>query len=182
MMMTATRLRQIGLGVVLGLCIAAFAVLSLTVHAVRSEVLVADSKIVQLEKRKQLLETEFQARASQHQLAKWNRVDLGFIAPRADQYMDNRAQLALLGQPAGPDAPTPIRVARLERGGQELSEPRDMVSPVSGKPITLAALDAPETAGGALFDAVGDFLIAASPIRPANAQTGAGSLASETAE
>ncbi|MEM9311293.1 MAG: hypothetical protein AAGA34_07575 [Pseudomonadota bacterium] len=182
MMMTASRLRQIGWGVVLALCVAAFAVLSLTVHAVRSEVLVADSKIERLEEQKRRLETEFQARASQHQLAQWNRVDLGFIAPRADQYMDNRTQLAKLGQPAGMDAPTQIRVARLDRSGGGASRGRDMVSPITGKPITLAAMDAPDSANGLLANAFGDFLIAASPIRPAKAQTGATHLVAEATE
>lgn len=182
MIMTASRLRQIGWGVVLGLCVAAFAVLSLTVHAVRSEVLVADGKIVRLEKQRQRLETEFQTRASQHQLAQWNNVDLGFVAPRADQYMDKGRRLAQLGQPAGPDAPTPIRVARLDRSASAKAERRAMVSPITGKPITLASLDAPQSAGGALAGAFGDFLIEASPIRPAKAQTGASGFRAEATE
>ncbi|MEM1196621.1 MAG: hypothetical protein AAGH57_10995 [Pseudomonadota bacterium] len=182
MLMTASRLRQIGWGVVLGLCVAAFAGLSLTVHAVRSEVLVADGKIVRLEKQRQRLETEFQTRASQRQLAQWNNVDLGFVAPRADQYMDKGQRLADLGQRAGPGAPLPIRVARLDRSARAQAERREMVSPITGKPITLASLDAPQGAGGALADAFGDFLIEASPIRPAKAQTAANGLRAEAPE
>lgn len=166
------RLRQIGWGAVLGGCLAVFAVLSLTVHAVRSEVLVSDMKIVQLKTKKQRLETEFQARASQHQLAQWNRVDLGYIAPRADQYLDTRKQLAALGEPMGPGAPSPVRVARAEFGEGLVPSRRDMVSPISGAPITLASAELPQDAGTVFAESFGDLLIAASPIRQAKAQTG----------
>ncbi|MEO0589321.1 MAG: hypothetical protein AAFZ11_02045 [Pseudomonadota bacterium] len=181
MMMTASRLRQIGWGALLGVCLAAFAVLSLTVHAVRSEVLVAETKIVRLKQQRQKLETEFQARASQHKLAHWNSVDMGFIAPRADQYMDTGTQLADLGLPAGPRTPTQIRVARAGDGAIGASSDRKMVSPLTGKPVTLASMDAPSGAGGFLTQTFGDFLIEASPIRQAQAQTGSGYVA-EAAE
>ncbi len=175
MMMTSNRLRQIGWGALLGLCVTAFAVLSLTVHAVRNEVLLAEIDIVALKKKKQRLETEFQARASQHQLARWNRVELGFVAPRADQYLDTRKQIAALGQPLGPNAPSPIRVARADSGEAQAFARRTMVSPVSGAPITLAlASSADDGAGTLLAEAFGDLLIEMSPIRPAKAQTGPG--------
>lgn len=172
MMMTGSRLRQIVWGAAFGLFLTAFAALSLTVHAVRNEVLLADIDIVALKKKRQLLQTEFQARASQHQLARWNRVDLGFGAPRADQYLDTRKQLAALGQPLGPGAPSPIRVAKAGGDNAALLARREMVSPVSGKPITLASAQMPDGAGALFADAFGDFLVKASPIRPANAQTG----------
>ncbi|MEM6857276.1 MAG: hypothetical protein AAF559_05345 [Pseudomonadota bacterium] len=179
MMMTASRLRQIGWGALLGVCIAAFAVLSLTVHAVRSEVLVAEMKIVRLKQQKQKLETEFQSRASQHKLAHWNSVDMGFVAPRADQYMDTGTQLAQLGLPAGPRTPSPIRVARADAGDGDgfirVSRTRKMVSPLTGKPVTLASMDAPSDAGGFLPETFAELLIEASPIRQAKAQTVTGS-------
>lgn len=173
MMKTTNRLRQIGWGSLLGLCVAAFAVLSLTVHAVRNEVLKTDISIVALKKKKQRLETEFQARASQHQLARWNRVELGFVAPRADQYLKGRKQLAELGQRRGPGAPSPIRVARADAQDVGAFARREMVSPVSGAPITLASMRGDdEGAGSLLAETFGDFLIEASPIREAKAQTG----------
>ena len=182
MMMTGTRLRQIGWGVLLGVCVAAFAVLSLTVHAVRNEVVLTDKQIVSLKKKRQLLETEFQARASQHQLARWNRVDLGFVAPRADQYLEGRKQLAMLGQGRGPDAPSPIRLARADGADASQFARREMVSPISGAPITLASLEGPEDGAGTLLaEAFGDLLIEASPIRTAKAQTGS-SLSAEPVE
>ncbi|MEL6539950.1 MAG: hypothetical protein AAF249_14105 [Pseudomonadota bacterium] len=171
-MTAVSRQRQIFWIVALGLSLAAFAGLSLTVHFVRNAVLSADMEIVSLKKKRQLLHTEFQARASQHQLARWNRVDLGFVAPRADQYLDGRKQLAELGQPLGPGAPSPIRVASADAEQAIRVAQRKMVSPISGKPITLASLSTPEGAGDMVADAFGDFLIEASPIRPAKAQTG----------
>jgi len=174
--MTGSRRRQIGWSAVLAVCITAFIVLSVTVHAVRNEVVLKDREILSLKKKKQRLETEFQARASQHQLALWNNVDLGYTAPRADQYLDTRRDLAAFGQPVGPNAPLPIRVARLDTGSEgaasgAAASTRAMVSPVSGEPITLAALDTQETAGTAFAEAFGDMLIEASPIRQAKAQT-----------
>jgi len=179
--MTANRRRQIGWGVVLSICVLAFVILSLTVHAVRNEVLLADIEIVELKKKRQELETEFQARASQHQLTAWNRVDLGYKAPRADQYVEGRAQLAALGLPIGPQAPSPIRVARAD-GTAQRSRPRDMVSPLTGKPITLASVDLEQGAGGAFSEAIDDFLIEASPIREAKAQSGNVVMVAEVSE
>ena len=172
MMMTTARLRQIGWSVLLGLCLTAIAALSLTVHAVRNEAVLADKRIVALKKQKRLLETEFQARANQHQLARWNRVDLGLVAPRADQYIDARAELIALGLPQSKDAPSMIRVARADAAEAEAFARRDMVSPVSGRPITLASVqDSDDGAGTLLVEAFDDFLIELSPIRPAKAQT-----------
>ncbi len=172
MIVNGSRIRQIGWVAVLATCVALFAVLSFNVHAVKSEVLLAERKIIQLERETLLLETEFQTRASQRQLAEWNAVELGYQAPRADQYLDNDRQLASLGLPVGPEAPAPIRVARADLDGPD-AQPRDMVSPLTGAPITLASVNAAEDAGAVFTEAFGEFLIEASPIRAANAQTSA---------
>ena len=176
MMVTGSRMRQIGWLASVGLCVGVFAVLSFNVSAVKSEVLLAERQIVALERETLLLETEFQTRASQRQLAAWNAVEFGYEAPRADQYIDGERQLASLGQPASPDAPSPIRVARAEQSapGQQASSDkprREMVSPISGEAITLAAANVERSAGSSFADAFGDFLVEASPIRAANAQT-----------
>ena len=165
-----SRLRQIGWAALLAVCVALVAVLSFNVHAVKSEVQLAEREIIALERQNRMLETEFQTRASQHQLAEWNAVELGYQAPRADQYLDGERQLASLGLPQGPDAPAPIRVARVDLSASQ-AETRDMVSPLTGEPITLASVGADQDAGAVFTDAFGEFLIEASPIRPANAQT-----------
>ena len=180
MMFTATQMRSLGWMAVLAICVGLFAVLSLRVSAVKSEVLLAERQIVSLEKQTRLLETEFETRASQRQLANWNTVEFGFEAPRADQYLEGERQLAALGQPLGPDAPSPIRVARAEisEGEGDVVEEREMVSPITGVPITLASADGEDDAGAVFADAFGDFLIDASPIRAANARAAAGEAAS----
>jgi len=172
MMVTGSRMRQIGWIASLGLCIGIFMVLSFNVHAVKSEVSLAERSIVALERENLLLETEFQTRASQRQLANWNAVEFGYEAPRADQYVDGQRQLASLGQPQAPGAPAPIRVARADAGDDSAPMPaNEMVSPLTGEPITLASASIEVDAGTTFTDAFGDFLIEASPIRAAQAQT-----------
>lgn len=170
MIATGSRIRQIGWVAVLATCVALFAVLSFNVHAVKSEVQLAERQIIALERETLLLETEFQTRASQRQLAEWNAVELGYKAPRADQYLENNRQLARFGQPRSPDAPAPIRVARADIDSTD-ADTRDMVSPLTGEPITLASVNASEDVGAVFTEAFGEFLIEASPIRAANART-----------
>ena len=139
-MITHTQMRSLGWMAVLAICVGLFAILSLRVQAVTSEVLLAERKIVSLERQNKLLETEFETRASQRQLANWNAVEFGFEAPRADQYLEGERQLAMLGQPLGPDAPRPIRVARANADDlADMSDPGEMVSPITGEAITLAS-------------------------------------------
>ncbi|MEP0393358.1 MAG: hypothetical protein ABJ205_04050 [Erythrobacter sp.] len=170
MIASGSRIRQIGWAAVLVVCVALFALLSLQVQTVRSEVLLAEREIISLERDVLMLETEFQTRASQRQLAEWNTIELGYKAPRADQYLESNRQLASLGQDDRPDAPAPIRVARAELSAADMG-PKDMRSPVTGEPVTLASANAGEDAGAIFADAFGEFLTDASPIRPANAQT-----------
>lgn len=173
-MITRTQMRSLGWIAVLAVCAALFAALSLRVHAIKSEVLLAERKIVALEKQTLLLETEFETRASQRQLAGWNAVEFGFEAPRADQYLEGERQLASLGQPLGPDAPAPIRFARADTAREDetgAAVERRMVSPITGEAITLASAATEKNAGAMFADAFGDFLVEASPIRAARAQT-----------
>ncbi|MDJ0641856.1 MAG: hypothetical protein QNJ15_03475 [Erythrobacter sp.] len=165
-------MRQIGWLASLGLCLGIFMILSFNVHAVKSEVLLAERKIVALERETLLLETEFQTRASQRQLANWNAVEFGYEAPRADQYVDGQRQLASFGQPQAPGAPSPIRVAHAGGGNDNAPMPvNEMVSPITGEPITLASANIDVDAAETFTEAFGDFLVEASPIRAAQAQT-----------
>ena len=180
MMPNGSRIRQIGWAAVLLACVAAFAALSFQVQTVKSEVLLAEREIVSLERQVLMLETEFQTRASQRQLAEWNTIELGYKAPRADQYLESNRQLAYFGQDARPDAPKPIRVARAELSAADMSA-NEMVSPITGAPVTLASVSASEDAGAVFADAFGEFLTDASPIRPANAQNPEASASSVVA-
>ena len=115
-MARTSRIRQIGWLIVLGFCLALFLALTFKVNAVKSEVRLLERQIIAAEKSKLMLETEFQTRASQHQLAAWNQVEFGYDAPRADQYVEHERQLAVLGTPRGLNSPQPIRVALADTG------------------------------------------------------------------
>jgi len=140
-----SRLRRIGWIAALAICTALYLTLHLKVHSVRSEVVRAEREIVSLEQRKLLLETEFETRSNQLQLAAWNRVDFGYTAPSAAQFLENERQLASFGSPRAVGAPEPIRVA----GGAGTPAPSypKLVSPLTGKPVdeALLELDRPMT-------------------------------------
>lgn len=133
MIVSGSRLRQIGWAVVFAVCIALFGVLTFRVNAVKSQVLLAERQIIALESEKLILETEFQARASQQQLANWNRIEYGYAAPNAEQYLDSERDLAALGMARIEGAPEPIRIARKadEAGDGVLS----FVSPLTGRAL-----------------------------------------------
>ncbi len=168
-----SRLRQFGWLAVLAVCFVLFLALSFRVHAVKSEVQLAERSIIALERETMMLETEFQTRASQRQLSDWNAVEFGYSAPRADQYLENERQLASLGSPNRPNAPSPIRVARavpIDANGAVSEEFSSfaMVSPVTGRPVTLN-VSAQAQAEASLADDLGEFLANASPVKPAQA-------------
>jgi hypothetical protein len=140
-MTTHGRFRRIGWLAALGACTALYLMLHLKVHAVLSEIVRAERQIVALEQDKLLLETEFESRSNQLQLAAWNRVDFGYTAPTAEQFLENERQLASFGGPPAPGSPAPIRVAGVgAAGGDEPEFPR-LVSPLTGKPLDHALLD-----------------------------------------
>ena len=170
-MMNSSQARSLGWMAVLATCAALVVVLSFKVHAVKSEVLLAERQLIALERETLLLETEFETRASQRQLAEWNTVEFGYAAPRAGQFLDAERQLASLGERLGPDAPAPIRLARADSADAAPTDDAPMRSPVSGAKVTLASAEAEKDVGAVFADAFGDFLIEASPIRPARAET-----------
>ena len=140
MIQRGSRLRQIGWAVALTLCLTVFLALTFRVNAIKSDVRLAEREIIALDREKTMLEIEFQTRASQQQLANYNRVEFGYRPPSADQYLENERQMASLGLPRGPDAPSPIRVARAPQDDVESTFP-SMVSPLTGQ--TLVTPDAP---------------------------------------
>ena len=131
--MQASRLRKIGWAAVLLVCAAIYLALHLRVNAVKSEVRRAEARIVALQQEKLLLETEFQTRANQQQLAVWNNVEFGYQAPGADQFLEGERQLAQFGTPRAEGAPEPIRVASAPAASEEASSFPSMVSPLTGQ-------------------------------------------------
>lgn len=140
-MSAQSRLRRVGWIAALALCTLCYLGLHLKVHAIQSEVVNAERRIVQLEDEKLLLETEFATRASQEQLARWNRVEFGYTAPKAGQFIENERQLARFGTPRLPGAPEPIRVASLSAGDEAPPFPK-FVSPLTGKQVDRELIEA----------------------------------------
>lgn len=143
MIISGSRRRQIGWAMVLVACAALLVGLTFKVNTIKSQVLLAERQIIALETEKRILEIEFQARSSQQQLADWNRVEYGYIAPTAGQYLENERQLAALGMARAAGAPEPIRVAQANVAVDE--GVLAMVSPLTGKPLA-AEDDAPSAA------------------------------------
>ena len=133
------RLRRIGWMAALATCTALYLMLHLKVHSVRSDVIRAERQIVALEQQKLLLETKFETRSNQLQLAAWNRVDFGYVAPSAEQFLENERQLASFGGPRAAGAPEPIRVAG-GAGSEAPSFPK-LVSPLTGEPVDEALVE-----------------------------------------
>ncbi|NVD45894.1 hypothetical protein [Qipengyuania atrilutea] len=111
-MSTTSPIHRLGWAALFAISLTLFLALTLRVNAVKSEVRAMERQIVAIERETLLLETEFQTRASQRQLAAWNQLEFGYAAPRADQYLDNRREVAALGAPTAIGAPQPIRVAK----------------------------------------------------------------------
>lgn len=137
-----SRLRQASWAATLSAALTLFLALTFHVNAIESEVRLAERKIVSLEREKLLLETEFQSRASQRQLAEWNAVEFGYVAPRAGQFLENETELASLGTPPRADAPQPIRVARAAPPLEDENPLAEWVSPLTGQPMADEAREA----------------------------------------
>jgi hypothetical protein len=133
MNLTRDRARSIGWAFVLCLCFAFTVALTFRVNAVKSEVRLAERQIVALRQEKVFLETEFETRANQQQLKNLNDVEFGYEAPSAAQYLENERELASLGKPRAPGAPSPIRVARA--AAPAASAFPEMVSPLTGQAL-----------------------------------------------
>ena len=132
MNLTRDRVRSIGWAAVLLICLFITVALTFRVNAVKGQVQLAERQIVELRRQKLLLETEFETRANQQQLASLNNVEFGYQAPTAGQYLEGERQLASLGKARGPNAPSPIRVAHAAVPAETSLLPA-MVSPLTGK-------------------------------------------------
>ena len=128
-MVRGSRLRQIGWAICIGIVFGGFMLLTFRVNAVKSEVVRAERLIVDMEREKLALETEFETRANQQQLADWNAIEFGYAPPRADQFLETERQLASFSAPRAPGSPAPIRFAR----EMEASDYPALVSPLAEK-------------------------------------------------
>lgn len=141
MNLTRDRLRSIGWAALLITCFTLLVALTFRVNAVKSQVRLTERQIVAVKQEKMFLETEFQTRANQQQLKSLNDVEFGYQAPTAGQYLEGERQLADLGKPQAPGAPSPIRVARLALQGEEGEGFPAMVSPLTGRAMAAEVVD-----------------------------------------
>lgn len=137
MNLTRDRARSIGWAMILMVCLALTVALTMRVNAVKSQVALAERKIVTLRLEKQMLDTEFETRANQQQLKALNDVEFGYQAPTPGQYLEGERQLASLAKERSPGAPTPIRVATAATA--EVPTFVAMVSPLTGKALAAEA-------------------------------------------
>lgn len=128
------RFRRIGWVALLTVCTLFYGLLHLQVWSVSSEVKRAERRIVALEQDKLLLETEFLTRSSQAQLAAWNRVDFGYSAPRADQFIASERQLASFGADGEQGREEALRLASFS-ADEEVAPFPQLVSPITGEPL-----------------------------------------------
>lgn len=142
MWVSGSRRRQLGWAAVLIACAALLAGLTFKVNTIKSQVRLAERQIIALESEKRILEIEFQARSNQQQLADWNRVEYGYAAPSAGQYLESERQLASLGMARAEGAPEPIRVAQAGPATEGDEGLLAMVSPITGKPAGQEEADA----------------------------------------
>jgi hypothetical protein len=131
MIVTRSRLHKIGWAAILTVCFALLTALTFRVNAVKSEVRLVERKLVAVQQQKDLLKTEFEARASQRKLIGLNEQEFGYTAPTSGQYLENERQLAAFSKPRAADAPAPIMVASAERAEGD-SFP-SLANPLTGK-------------------------------------------------
>ena len=145
-MVAGSRMRQIGWALILAVCLGLLLALTFKVNAVKSEVRLTERRIIAAQQEKMMLETEFQTRANQQQLANWNAVEFGYGPPRADQYLESERQLAALGTPRGIDAPSPVRVALNRPPREEQGLLAEWLGEDDGQPVRSARNDRRELA------------------------------------
>jgi hypothetical protein len=138
MNMTRDRVQSLAWTLIVLISFALLLGLTFRVNAVKSQVRLADRKILSLKLEKASLENEFQTRANQQQLAALNEVDLGLKAPSASQYIGGEVQLASLSRPVTPvapigaPAPTVMLASAQVDGPKKASAPKAMQRPVDG--------------------------------------------------
>lgn len=108
MKLAAKRLEGIGWLALVFLVAILLYPLSLSVATLRSDLSRTDKQIVSVKKEIRYLETEFSARANLRQLEHWNKMEYGYVAPKASQYLEGERALANLG---GKNLRKPVKVA-----------------------------------------------------------------------
>lgn len=142
------RIRRIGWLAALSICLALYTMLHLAVDGLNAKVELSERQIAYVERENTLLETEFLARSSPLQLAALNRVEFGYRAPQAEQFIVSQRQLARFSGPRAVNSPNPIQLAGMT--GEDAPPFPKLVSPLTGKPVDTAVFSGEEPEGGRL--------------------------------
>lgn len=129
MKLAAKRLEGIGWLALVFLVAILLYPLSLSVATLRSDLARTDQKIVSIKKEIRYLETEFSARANLRQLEHWNKMEYGYVAPKASQYLNGERALANLG---GKNLRKPVKVAVIST--MDKVKPAGIIGSVFAKP------------------------------------------------
>ncbi len=172
------RFRRIGWFALLAVCTLFYGLLHLQVWSVSSEVKRVERRIVSLEQNKLLLETEFLTRSSQAQLAAWNRVDFGYTAPRADQFIGSERQLASFGADGEEGREEALRLASFS-ADEDVPPFPTLVSPITGEPLDEALVRPAQVDGESSTSVVAAVAAGAARV-PLNAPARSGRAAAGT--
>lgn len=129
MKLAAKRLEGIGWLALVFLVAILLYPLSLSVATLRSDLARTDREIVSVKKEIRYLETEFSARANLRQLEHWNKMEYGYVAPKASQYLEGERALANLG---GKNLRKPVKVAVIST--MDKVRPAGIIGSVFAKP------------------------------------------------
>jgi hypothetical protein len=120
-------------------CTALYLMLHLKVHSVKKRGGPVRTPDRRARAAKGAARDRFESRSNQLQLAAWNRVDFGYVAPSAGQFLENERKLASFGSPARPARRR--RSASPAASGEEAPDFPQLVSPLTGKPLDDALVE-----------------------------------------
>ena len=124
-----------------------FYLVSLGVAAERKKLEQADAKIRVAQRDIRALETEFDTRANLTQLERWNGDTLALVAPGANQFVRDEAQLAAVRFDVAPRAGGAVRTASLVVPAftAQVTAPAVAAAPVAAPAVAAAPVAAPVT-------------------------------------
>lgn len=135
MNLTRDRAESFAWALAIAIGLAVLLALTFRVNALKSEVKLTERRIMAVRADTLALETEFQTRANQQQLAAVNDLEFGFKAPTASQYLSGERRLATLGKPAGPNAPRPILMASADAPAPAAGALPAVLAPIASKAL-----------------------------------------------
>lgn len=151
------KLQGFGLMLLVLVCFLVAYPISLKVSATRTQLQQVEQEIIQTRKRNRMLEGDIAVLANVHQLDRWNREYLGYVAPTAGQYLAGERALANLDRirppsDAAPAAPVLMAMRDDATPVRELTGSVDDAPARDDAPQRIAMVDRAAVADKALRD------------------------------